>query len=99
MLLEVPPDIVRVGSHGRLFKGVPLAGTDRAALTVAVFIAGAAAYVWLLGMIGLWGRPQLDFDRAMITWLAEMELALALPLWLLLRAVNVIVKMRTGHHA
>jgi hypothetical protein len=66
---------------------------------IALIIAGGAAYVWLLGMIGLWGRPQLDFDRAMITWLAEMELALALPLWLLLRAVNVIVKMRTGHHA
>jgi hypothetical protein len=97
--LEVRPDIVRLGPHSGPLKGARLSRTDRAALTIALIIAGGAGYIWFLGIIGLWGRSQLGFDRAMVTWLAEIELSLALPAWLLLRAANVVVRMRTRHHA
>jgi hypothetical protein len=96
--LETFPNIVRVGSRSGPFKGARFSRTDRGALMIALIIAGGAAYVWLLGMIGLWGRPELNFDRAIITWLTETELALALPAWLLLRAANAIMRMRTGRH-
>ena len=98
MSLEISPDIVRVGSRSGPFKGARFSRIDRGALMIALIIAGGATYVWLLGIIGLWGIPDLDFDRAIITWLAEIELALPLPAWLLLQAANVIIGMSAGRH-
>ena len=99
MLLDVSPDVVRVGSGRFPFKGVRLPWAEGVALMIALIIAAAAAYVWILGIIGLSGIPHVKFDDAMIAWLTEAELVLVLPIWLLLRAIDVILRMRTGRQA
>jgi hypothetical protein len=93
MLLEAPIDIVRVAgaTDSPSFKLYRLAMADKAAMLIALIIAAAALFFWLLGIVGLWGSPQSRFDHAMIVWTAEAELALVLPIWLFLRVMEIVV--------
>lgn len=61
---------------------------DKVALGVTASIAAAGFFVWLLAIIALKTAFDGSFDRYMLFWIAEAELAVALPLWLGLRAVD-----------
>ena len=68
---------------------------DRVALLIAFLVAAAMFFFWVLGLVGLGGLPQSRFDHAMIVWLIEAELALALPIWLFLRVIDVVVRAKS----
>lgn len=101
MPLEALRDFVGVvdDTHVVPFRTHYLGLADRIALLIALLIAATASYCWLLGIIGLWGKPQFRFADAMIIWGIEVELALALPAWLLMKIITVIVRMKAVHHA
>lgn len=97
MRTEVAEDGVRVGEwswHGP-FKGYRLVLADKAALLVALIIAAAMSFFWILGMVGLWGSPLLRFDHVIIIWTLEAELALAPPIWLFFRVMDIVVGVKT----
>jgi len=71
-----------------MFKRIRLVWADKIVLVMALFIAGAAFLFWILGIVGLEGRPHLRFDNAMINWTIEAELALVPSIWLLLRLMD-----------
>ncbi len=60
-------------------------------MLIALIVAAAALYFWLLGIVCLWGKPQIRFDHAMLIWTFEAELALVLPIWLFLRGVDTMI--------
>jgi len=95
VLLEGAPHIVRVATAtpSAPFKTYRLVLADKAALLIALFIASVALCFWLLGIVGLWGRPQLRFDYAMIVWTIEAQVALALPVWLFLRFIGIVLRI------
>ena len=95
MIAEGPQDIVRVanGSNSPLFKAFRMVLADKIALLIAFLIAAAMVFFWILGLIGLSGLPQAKFDHAMIVWAIETELALALPIWLVLRTIDALVRV------
>jgi len=66
---------------------------DKVALLIAFLIAAAMCFFWILGLVGLGGLSQSRFDHAMLVWAIETELALALPIWLFLRAIDAIVRI------
>jgi hypothetical protein len=61
---------------------------DKTALLLALFIAGTAFLFWIVGIVGLDGRPHLRFDAAMIDWTTQAELTLVTSLWLFLRGLD-----------
>ena len=61
---------------------------DKVALSIALIIAGAALFVWMLGLIGLWGNSQFRFGYAMVDWTFQIELVIVPLTWLILRGVD-----------
>lgn len=76
-----------------MLKGCRLGWADKVALSVALLVAGAAFFFWTLAIIGLW-KTQLRFDGYMIMWIIEAELVVALPAWLLSRAIDFVMRTR-----
>ena len=71
-----------------MFKRFRLIWADKLALLMALVIAAVAFLFWVVGIVGLDGRPHLRFDNAMIDWTIQAESALVPTMWLLLRAVD-----------
>lgn len=69
---------------------LPLAWPDKATLVIAVLIAALCVIVWTTTLasagIYLYGR----LDHALALWAAVAELGFALPLWLVLRLIDVV---------
>ena len=65
-----------------------LVWADKVALVMALFIVGVAFYCWIIGIIGLDGRPHLRFDNAMLDVTLKAEFTLVPPIWLFLRSVD-----------
>jgi hypothetical protein len=61
---------------------------DKVAVLTVLFIAGVAFLCWVIGIVGLDGRPHARFDSAMLDWAVEAELMLAPPIWLFLRGMD-----------
>ena len=65
-----------------------LVWADKLALVLALLIAGIMFLCWIVGIIGLEGRPHLRFDSAMFDGTGKAEWMLVLPLWAFLRVVD-----------
>lgn len=63
---------------------------DKVALGLALLIAAAGLFVWIPAAIALRTAFDGSFDRYMLLWIVEAELAIALPLWLGLRVIDFI---------
>lgn len=63
---------------------------DKMALGLALLIAAAGLFVWIPAAIALRTAFDGSFDRYMLMWTVEAELAIALPLWLGLRLIGFI---------
>lgn len=74
--------------------GKSLIWADKVALGVAAVIAGGTFFIWLLAAIALKSVFDGSFNRYMLEWTADAELAVALPLWLGLRAIDYAVNRR-----
>jgi len=95
VIAEGPQDIVRVanGSNSPLFNAFRMVLVDKIALLIAFLIAAAMCLFWILGLVGLGGLPHSRFDHAMLVWAIETELALVVPIWLFLRAIDALVRI------
>lgn len=73
---------------------------DKVALGLALLIAAASLFVWIPAAIALRTAFDGSFDRYMLLWTVEAELAIALPLWLGLRVIDFIAsrsRRRAAH--
>jgi len=61
---------------------------DKLALSIALIIAGSAAFFWILGIIGLWGTSPLRFDYAVADWTIQIELVIVPLTWIILRGLD-----------
>ena len=62
--------------------------SDRIALSMALLIAGAAFFCWVVGIVGLNGLPHLRFDGAMLDIMVKTEVLLIPPIWLFMRCMG-----------
>jgi hypothetical protein len=66
--------------------------TDKLALSIALIIAGSALFVWMLGLIGLWGNSQFRFGYAMADWTMQVELGIVPLTWFALRGIDMAAR-------
>ncbi len=76
-----------------MFKKFRLVWADKLTLLMALVVAVVSVLVWLLGIVALDGLSQSRLDRAIMDWTIQAELALVLPLWMVLRVIDF--SMRT----
>ncbi len=73
---------------------------DKIALRVALLIAAGGLFVWVPAAIALRTAFDVSFNRYILLWTVEAELAVALPLWLGLRLIGFIAgrsRRRAAH--
>jgi hypothetical protein len=61
---------------------------DKIGLVLAILVAGVVLVCWIVGIIGLDGRPHLRFDSAMFDGAVKAEWMLVLPIWAFLRVMD-----------
>lgn len=86
-----------------LRTGIFMTWADKMALRVALLIAAAGFFVWVPAAIALKTVFDSSFNRYILLWTVEAELAIALPLWLGLRAIHGFMaiwsRRRAAHDA
>jgi hypothetical protein len=65
-----------------------LVWADKVALLLALLVVGVMFVCWIVGIIGLEGRPHLRFDSAMFDGAVKAEWMVVLPIWVFLRVMD-----------
>ncbi|MDE1986192.1 MAG: hypothetical protein KGJ53_09040 [Alphaproteobacteria bacterium] len=60
-------------------------------------------FLWLVLAFGVGSVADIDLDSAMLRWMADIEIASVLPIWLILRVIYFVIgghrRIRAALHA
>lgn len=71
-------------------KGLPLAWPEKAALVTAFIIAALSIIVWITAFAAVGTMAYGRLNNTLAAWAGMAEMAIALPIWILLRTIDLI---------